>query len=358
MLQNHKYSAGPAKINMIVKTTLFAAAISLMVGCTTMKKGFVSSERANLSPFAENIIVILGESDYGLTKDETVRIRPFFDLDSPEALKLILLQQQIRSLNKGIVKYSVDVVSLSETQKTQKEQVAAFGDYIDTFEKPILTRLNITEEAYTRLLERIRKQESLLGALRTAQPVISAAARYGETAISEIENATFDLVLAIESKIDAHYAEILAYYQTLEDLKKSILNRLNLIQAYHSGDYRALKKLRAGFVIGSSEVISGNKIISDDPADLEIRLMDRLNLIQKIGEQIAIDVEDYRESHRELDQLYERSLQDLSKARKTFMVWSKAHYKMSLGLTDPAKWFDITDAPSELFRLGTRTLLK
>jgi hypothetical protein len=358
MLRQRIFYAGPAKINMMIKTTILAAAISLMVGCTTMKKGFVSSEKANLSPFAENIIVILGESDYGLTKDETVRIRPFFDLDSPEALKLILLQQQVRSLNKGIVNYSVDVVSLSETKKTQEQQAAAFADYLHTFERPILTHLNLTVEEYTQLLERIREQESLLGALRAAQPVISAAARYGETNISEIEKATFALVLAIESKIDAHYAEILAYYQTLEDQKKSILHRLNLIQAYHSGDTRALKKLRAGFVIGSNEVIPANKIISDDPADLETRLMDRLNRIQKIGEQIAIDVEDYRESHRELDQLYERSLQDLSKARKTFMVWSKAHYKMSLGLTDPAKWFDITDAPSELFRLGTRTLLK
>ena len=112
MLRQRIYSAGPAKINMMIKTTILAAAISLMVGCTTMKKGFVSSERANLSPFAENIIVILGESDYGLTRDETVRIRSFFNLDSQEALKLILLQQQVRSLNKGIVKYSVDVVSL------------------------------------------------------------------------------------------------------------------------------------------------------------------------------------------------------------------------------------------------------
>jgi len=358
MLRQRIYSAGPAKINMMIKTTILAAAISLVVGCTTMKKGFVSSERANLSPFAENIIVILGESDYGLTRDETVRIRSFFNLDSQEALKLILLQQQVRSLNKGIVNYSVDVVSLSETHKTQKEQVVAYADYIDTFEEPILTNLNISEEEYTRLLESIRKQESLLGALRTAQPVISAAARYGETIISEIEKATFALVLAIELRIDGHYDEILTYYQTLEDQKKAILHQLNLIQAYHSGESRALRKLRADFVIRSNVVISNNKIISDDPADLEIRLMDRLNRIQKIGEQIAIDVEDYRESHRELDQLYEHSLQDLSKARKTFMVWSKAHYKMSLGLTDPAKWFDITDAPSELFRLGTRTLLK
>ncbi len=358
MLRHWIYSANLENRNVIVKTTIIAVAVSLMVGCTTMKKGFVSSERANLSPFAENTIVMLGESDYGLTKDETVRIRAYFDLDSPEALKLILLQQQVRSLNKGIVNYSVDVVSLSETKKTQKQQVAAFADYLITFEKPILTHLSITEEEYTRLLERIREQESLLGAFRAAQPVISSAARYGERVITEIEKATFALVLAMESKIDVHYAEILAYYQTLEDQKKSILHRLNLIQAYHSGDFQALKKLRAGFVIGSNEVIPGNKIISDDPADLEIRLMDRLNRIQKIGEQIAIDVEDYRESHRELDQLYERSLQDLSKARKAFMVWSRAHYKMALGLTDPAKWFDITDAPSELFRMGTRTLLK
>jgi hypothetical protein len=176
----------------------------------------IKTFRDNLSPFAENIIVILGESDYGLTKDETVRIRPFFDLDSPVALKLILLQQQVRSLNKGIVIYSVDVVSLSETQKTQEEQVADFADYLDSFEKPILTHRKITEEEYARLLESIREQELLLGALRTAQPVISAAARYGGTIISEIEKATFALVLAIELKIDAHYAEILAYYQTLE----------------------------------------------------------------------------------------------------------------------------------------------
>jgi hypothetical protein len=109
MLRHWIYSANLENRNVIVKTTIIAVAVSLMVGCTTMKKGFVSSERANLSPFAENTIVMLGESDYGLTKDETVRIRAYFDLDSPEALKLILLQQQVRSLNKGIVNYSVDV---------------------------------------------------------------------------------------------------------------------------------------------------------------------------------------------------------------------------------------------------------
>ena len=40
------------------------------------------------------------------------------------------------------------------------------------------------------------------------------------------------------------------------------------------------------------------------------------------------------------------------------MVWSWAHYKFSLGITNPARWFDIAGASGELFRLATKSLRK
>jgi len=53
-----------------------------------------------------------------------------------------------------------------------------------------------------------------------------------------------------------------------------------------------------------------------------------------------------------LDTLFKKILQDNAKARLALVIWGRAHQKMASGSYEPAKWFDISETPSLLLKLG------
>ena len=79
-------------------------------------------------------------------------------------------------------------------------------------------------------------------------------------------------------------------------------------------------------------------------------------MIHKIWKKIEPDWQLYRKTHQELDENHIKVLEDANRLRITMIVWLRAHQKMAADITNPAEWFSVEDAPTELFKLGTKAI--
>ena len=75
-----------------------------------------------------------------------------------------------------------------------------------------------------------------------------------------------------------------------------------------------------------------------------------------IEQETAQDWNVYRETHRELDRLHDKVIQQNRQARLITLVWLRAHQKMASGVTSPAEWFDIKTLPGQLVKMGTKAV--
>ncbi len=114
-----------------------------LAGCSSMKK----SHRLNLTPFAENTIALAGDIGYGLSEVRPVYLRDYRNL--PEIVALRAKTTGIRQILKGVVAYSVEVVTLSGSTMSGPERCVALGEFLDYLLRPVLVmptpNLNLTE---------------------------------------------------------------------------------------------------------------------------------------------------------------------------------------------------------------------
>ena len=85
-------------------------------------------------------------------------------------------------------------------------------------------------------------------------------------------------------------------------------------------------------------------------------LVEKLDKVHRIGEEIKQDWEVYRATHRELDNLHKKARFETRQIRFMTLVWLRAHQKMASGVTNPAEWFDISEAPGMLLKTGTNVI--
>lgn len=95
----------------------------------------------------------------------------------------------------------------------------------------------------------------------------------------------------------------------------------------------------------------------EELAKAEAYLMERLTTMKRINDEMMPEVELYRDTHREWDAEFSSAVDGVARARAKYIFWSRAHRKIASGITDPAKWFDISEAPALLFKAGKKALL-
>ncbi len=158
---------------------LFSAAI-LAPGCANFK----SHKRMDLTPFAENMIEMAGDIQYGLAQEKVVYLRNYIDI--PETAELEVYLNKIRAVMRGSIAYSIEIVTLSSSTLTGPEQCEALADYLDELLRPAITApvppLHFTIGEFDTMLQNTREQTKLLDALSMTQPIVNEIARI----ISEI----------------------------------------------------------------------------------------------------------------------------------------------------------------------------
>lgn len=166
---------------------LFVAPLLVTFGCAGMqstttqvadewstqaKQTVTSTTRLNMAPFAEHLVKLVADIQFGLSGERPVYTRQY--LDGPEAAEFIESMDEFKRNLARIIAYSGRVISLARSNLDGPKRAKALADFVDMV-RPLEKgnselKFQYADEDIDRILEQIRQQPNLLAALQTAQP--------------------------------------------------------------------------------------------------------------------------------------------------------------------------------------------
>jgi len=333
-------------------------ALSLLVlvtGCTTVKEGFVGTEREDITPFAQKTAEVIGVDNIRLRDDELVYLRMYVD-DSFEAidrLQELLIRMDV--FQNKVIQYSVDLVRVTELYDSDEEQVAAYAQSIDeSLRGPVTDYLGVAEQDWDAVLADVRAQDDLLGALRAVQPVVTRAGDYFEELVAEMEaTVIFEVRTEFDRRIQAEFSDLLEFAERHYRYRNELLDAAVHLDDYERGDKEAIARLRA-----KDYIVDLSTLPSDSPTQAQVRetgrvLLEELQMTSEVGRNLEVDIDDYMATRAELDRKETEVLADMSLARIQFVTWSRAHQALAAGVKDPGSWMELSikaaKAVSEVF---------
>ncbi len=327
--------------------------VCILTGCAAVGKKFEATPKVDMTLFADNTMAMLNDLGLVVARNETVYIRQFMDASEPEEMKLQELSLQTRRTLFDVVQYSLHIVSLAESGRTEPEKVAAYGDYLAEYLERFKAWSIMPADYLEERLALIRQQQDFLGALRTAQPIINAVGMQTSIGLNDIIRAVEAVASKLDRQIDAAYADVNRYKARLQNEKFTILKSLDYIHKAYGGDKDALRELKAkGYVWDAGLLPKGDSMTYKQLQALIEHFSKRLDAQHRIQQEIEPELKEYRETHQELIRLQDESMRRIGKTRIIMMVWVRAHQKMATGVTDPAEWFDIKQTPKMLIDMG------
>ncbi len=103
-------------------------------GCAAFSEKFTKTKAVNLTPFADQTIAMLGNMEYGFEGGKAVYLKEYTIPDDPDVHKIRRLQEQINNLIRGIIAYSIEIVTLSESKMPKEEKAKSLADFVETLE--------------------------------------------------------------------------------------------------------------------------------------------------------------------------------------------------------------------------------
>lgn len=342
----------------VCKALLIGATILIAVtGCAGLKKKFITGSKADMGLFADNTIAMLSKIDIYIDRNEAVFSRRFFNDEEKEEREMLRLNDNMQIAIGNVVDYSVTLVSMAESQRTEKDKVAAYAEHLNRFKEDIRYSTRMTPEQFNARIEAIKGEPDFLSAVRAAQPLISTAVMAVIQELNELTGAVEIVADKMDSSIDSEYSDIIRYQAKMEDEKARILRAIEIVfDAYRTSEPN-LNRLAETGAIWFPELIPKGRPTPKDLKAIGEHLQSRLDALHKIGQEIMPYWEEYRATHRELDDLTDKTLQEINKVRLIMLVWVRAHQKMASGVVDPAEWFDINTAPVQLLMNVSKGLL-
>ena len=335
---------------------LLVLVFSVISGCASLKDKFVSSREANVGFFADQTIAILGNTQFALDPQRTIYIRNFFDLEGAEEKRYIELTNNAEDIMLGIVRYSLAIVTITETERSEAGRVKAYTEFLKAVQNNAEDKLDLQAGHYDHVVEKVGKQEDFLGALRQAQPIVNAVGRYSQLLMDRINSAAKVLEQKLDRRVDEEYADVILYQKSIDRERYNLLQALlEIDDAYLYGE-QTLERIARSGAVKNPRLIPGGEPTDEQLENLSDHLLGRLDNLGRIWKEIEPDWELYRKTHRELDGQYVQLLEDTTQFRMTMIVWLRAHQKMAAGVVNPAQWFDIENAPSEILKLGSQAI--
>lgn len=327
----------PGKLAMIVP---LLAVTMFIQGCETLNKGVYGTEHAEITPFAQKTVEIIGVSNMLLRDDEFVWLRAFADDDFAELDRLQSLLAVLDFFRSNIVSYSVELVRVSEVYGSGPTAVEAFADSVDeNLRVTVIERLKVTEQEWNAVLSNIRSQKDLLGGLRAFQPIVNTAGEVYAKLMDEIESSVlFDVRAGFDQRIQAEYADILEFEDRHYRYRDELFRALVSVDDYRLGDVTAIQDLR-----NQNFLIDPALLATDQPdyqqtrrlhLELQNMLIESTTLLQSYYQ----EREDYLAVRSELDKKEIEILNDITLARLQFTSWAQAHQALANGVKEPGTW--------------------
>ncbi len=323
----------------------FAACMILpSLGCSY----FRPSTSANLAPFAEQTLAMAGSFEHSLGQGRLVYARHL--AQGPETARYKESLAELQGHVRGIVAYSLQVVTVAESGLPADEkarELAGFLDaLLDRIDPDTEVRTGLTEESVRAIIESVRAQESLVDALREAQPLVDEAGAMTLAIVDELRDSGAAAEAEISGEIQKRHGAMMRYADIFKRQQAEVLEGLTLVDNYWKGDETALETLRESAPHFMADIPPVGRMTANDVRSIEQRLFDRLKVLDQARQSMVYDVDVYFEQMQELDRLSRSSEVALRKARVAVHLWVKTHRKLSRGITKPATFdlFQITES--------------
>jgi hypothetical protein len=210
-----------------------------VLGAFMIEKGDIAeSEMLNIADEGDDNAILLAVS---------VILQGYMDV--PELHDYDRLGAKLRGTLRGSISYSIQVVTLGESDHTGPEQAGLLADYMDGLLRSVLEapvpELHLSVEQFDTILADVRAAPELLAALRAAQPVIDEVARASGELFDQAATALEVVSAAIGKNVDADFAEVFEQDRWLRQKQLSITANIALLTSMYEGDVSAVDSLRS-----------------------------------------------------------------------------------------------------------------
>ena len=305
------------------------------VGCSTFK----SSKRLNLAPFAEDMIAVAGDIQYGLGQTYAVYLRGFDK--TPEAAKMAVMAIKIRAIIRGAISYALEVVSLADSRLTGPQRTQALANKIEELMRPVVApptqALNLSPAELDTILVDVRSRKNLLDGLNAAQPIINEIARVSGEIFEETKRTLDAAADATQRQISEDIGPVLARDAMLRKYQLRATGAIDLVGRYRRGDVAALDSLEILIPSVADVASTEDGLTAAEQRAIEDRLIYTLETVSNVRRQLAPDIELYWKQQAELEELVASFNTALRQARVAIIAWSRAHQRLASGITDPAE---------------------
>jgi hypothetical protein len=342
-----------AKSLRIMLVTLLT--VPLLSGCFASK--FRSSQSANLAPFSQQTIQMVGAINYNISSDQAVYLRDIANYMGGQSVfdNYLKLEKQIIILMKAAVVYSLQVVAISEQKTLVDKKVNALADTIIVLDKTIrnegITSETHNEEKFNQDIDKIRHSETYLEALQNSTRLIDNFSQLAGKVLDDLRNEQNLLANQMDKAIDSKYEESIKFANKLRELRIDYYKALTLLTDYSQKHKpQALAELHTIPIYILQQSLKGKKALSSEEINrTQTRLIKRVQILNNNYDLLLPDIEMYYKSLAELYDILQRKDLAIKSARLFFIAWSRAYGRMAAGKTDPAEWFDVTDTGGLLF---------
>jgi hypothetical protein len=330
-------TANPAKYSAPLARALIGTVLVLvMTSCSEFK----SSTRLDVGPFAENTISLIGEVQHTTRPVVWVHLREYENL--PSVIKARQSMIPTRALMRSVALYSTQVVSIYESDISDKRKSAELAHYLDDTIRSRLEGRPAAEVFFTQAeldsaVARARAAPTFLAALKATQPIVSAALTYGNCAYDSMEACVNLAADDIDARLEAHYAPLKRQLELLQDLQVQATGRYALLSQYRLGNEGALDTLRAQDPEIGASLPTGKKPSIAELDALEKRIAGQIEMVRAVRDRLAPDFEIYQAQEQELDSLRTQALEGARLGRVTLILWARSHRNLANGIKVPAQ---------------------
>lgn len=309
--------------------------VSVLAGCSS----FRSKKRLDMGRFAEDMIAVAGEIQYNLGQKQPIYLRDYFD--TPELGPMRIQAGHAKHLVRGVINYSIQLVTVGDSQKPGHEKALAVAGYLEDILQPFLkgteSTLDLTRAEFDTILTDIRAQKNYLDALNAAQPVVDELAIASGKIFDGTKTAMDVAGLALRKRIQEHFHDVRLADELLKRRQIHTVFNIAYLPQIRLGVPGALDSLMAREPSLPALVDPSDGLDASETQRVEDRLLMILTRIREVRQQLEPDIEMYYQQQKELDEMESIWHAELRKARVSVLAWARAHKRMAQGTIDPAE---------------------
>ncbi len=324
------------RIRNILKYFLMVSfLLFITVGCSA----FQETQRMDLTPFANSMITVASEIQYSLFQHKLVTVRK--TAHGPEVERFLENTNKLRKIIGATIAYSIEIVTLEESNLSGSEKSELLADYVESLERPVMGKpfpdLNLTQDQIDEILRNVRSQKKFLDALGAAQPIINEVARVSGELTEETKLLLDKAYIEIMHEWDEEYEGAIWATKQIKANQNATLTAMYYLGEYTVGRQNSLDSVYHYDPLSKEMFSEGHEFTRADILEIEKRLYAKLKMIQELKDIFETDMDNYEEGLMELDNIKQAYNDALRKARNAIILWSRAHYQLSKGVTDPAQ---------------------